>query len=70
MTMGARKTATEDKCDGSWAYVSSYIYHQPLAEAQKSRESAQIATPGSQNLGIEGQVHVQTLVQALDTLFT
>ena len=53
MPMGAHNTATEDKCDSSWAYLSSYIYHQPLPESQKSRKSAQIATPGSQNLALE-----------------
>ena len=30
MPLGAHKMATEDKCDSSWAYLSTYIYHQPL----------------------------------------
>ena len=30
--MCAHKTATEDKCDSSWAYLSSYLYHQPRPE--------------------------------------
>ena len=29
--------AKEDKCGSSWAYLSSYIYHQLLIETQKSR---------------------------------
>ena len=39
--VGAHKTATEDKCHSSWAYLSSYRYHQPLPESLKSRKSAQ-----------------------------
>ena len=35
--VGSHETATEDKCDGSWAYLSSYLYYQPLPESQKSR---------------------------------
>ena len=53
MPMGAHTMATEDKCDSSWAYLSSYIYHQFLLEYKKSRKSAQIATPASQNLALE-----------------
>ena len=37
MPMGAHKTATEDKGDSSWAYLSSYLYHQPCTESQKCR---------------------------------
>ena len=30
--------AKEDKCDSSCSYFSSYLYHQPLPESQKSRK--------------------------------
>ena len=53
--MCAHTTAMDDRCDSSWAYLSSYVYHQPLPESKKSRKSAQIATPGSQNLALERQ---------------
>ena len=36
--MCVHETATEEKCDGRWAYLSSYLYHQPLPESQKSRK--------------------------------
>ena len=49
--MRAHTTATEDKCDSSWAYSSSYIYHQPLPESQKSRNLLR-TTPGRQNLAL------------------
>ena len=35
----------------------------------KISKSAQIGTPGSQNLSVEGQVGIETSVQALRTLF-
>ena len=40
------------------AYLSSYTYHQPRSESPRTRKSAQIATPGSQNLSVEGQVGI------------
>ena len=30
--------ATDDKCDSSWAYLSSYVYHQPRPESPKSAQ--------------------------------
>ena len=45
--MGAHKTATEDKCDSSWAYLSSYIYHRPLPESKKSRNLPRSRPPGA-----------------------
>ena len=52
MPMGAHTTAAEDRCDSSWAYLSSYIYHQPLIESKKSRNLPR-STPGSQYLALE-----------------
>ena len=37
MPLGAHKMATADKGDSSWAYLSRYVYHQPLPESHKSR---------------------------------
>ena len=54
---------------GSCAFLSSYLYHQPLPESQKSQKSAQIATSGKQNLLLERHVADPTSVQALRTLF-
>ena len=51
MPISAHKTATEDKCDSSWAYLSSYLYHQPLIETQKSRNLPG-TIPGNQNLAL------------------
>ena len=45
MPMGAHETATEDKCGSSWAYLSSYIYHQPLVDAQNYRKTARNDDP-------------------------
>ena len=50
MPMGAHKTATEDKCDSSWAYLSSYIYPHPLPEARKSRNLPRSRPPGTNTL--------------------
>ena len=33
------RTATEDKCGSSWAYLLSYSYHQPLLERQVAAQS-------------------------------
>ena len=54
MPMCAHETTTEDKCDCSWEYLSSYIYITSSAQnLENARKSAQIATPGSQNLAPE-----------------
>ena len=66
--MCAPEIPTEDKCDGRWAYLSSYLYRQPLPESQ-NLENLPRTTSGNQNLLLERQVSVQTSVQALNTLF-
>ena len=48
----AHKTATEDKCDSSWAYLSSYIYRQPLPESKRMQKLPR-TTPRSQNLALD-----------------
>ena len=37
--MGAHETAMDDKYDSSWAYLSSYIYHQALPRISKISKS-------------------------------
>ena len=41
--------AKENKCDRSWSYLSSYIYHQPRPDSQKSRNLPR-TPPGAKTL--------------------
>ena len=49
----AQETTTEDKCNGRWVYLWSYLYRQPLPEPQKLHNLFRSSTSGNQNLLLE-----------------
>ena len=57
--------ATEDKCDSSWAYLSSYIYHQPLPGSQKSRNLPRSRPPGAKTLPLSDEMGQIPATEAL-----
>ena len=65
MPKGAHKTATEDKCDSSWAYLSSYIYHQPLLGSKQSRNLPRSRPPGAKTLPLSDEMGQIPATEAL-----
>ena len=51
--MCTAKTATEDKCDSSWAYLSSYIYI--------TSPSHNLKTPGAKTLPLSANYQTKPL---------
>ena len=59
------RNAIEDKCNGSWAYLSRYLYHQSFKISKICPDRSLGAVIDS----FEGQVKAQTSPQALRRLF-
>ena len=57
--------ATEDKCHSSWAYLSSYRYHQPLPESRKSRNLPRSRPPGAKSLFVSDDMDQIPATEAL-----
>ena len=57
--LGAHKTATEDKCVSTWAYLSSYLYYHPLLESKQISQICRERPPGAKTLplsAVMGQI--------------